>query len=313
MNKKQSTIKPILLTERDKAVLSKIANYQILNTEQIYRLCFPSLSRARKRLLQLCQHGYLKRIVKPIRMGEGSSMFLYLPARRGLQLISGDAASKKTHKRLSSFSTEHALAINTFRICLELATCRLKDIFLNSWKEGRELMMKAGTKDKGIIRRISIIPDAYFTVKLDERIFHYFLEIDRGTSDLKRITLKCRGYLNIWNDKIAQAKFGMRSFRLLYVTASDKRLANMLEQLRKLKSHHQRLDIILTTATRYYSLANPSRLFEPIWNILDTEGNIREIGLLPITSLLSSRQREENHHCAVQNPIPVNGNPGPGG
>jgi len=301
------------MTERDKVILTKIADYRILTTEQISRLCFPSLSRARKRLLQLCQHGYLKRIVKPIRMGEGSSMFLYLPARRGLQLISGDAASKKTRKRLSSFSTEHALAINTFRICLELATCGSKDIFLKSWKGGRELMMKAGIKDKGIIRQISIIPDAYFALKQGERAFHYFLEMDRGTADLKRITLKSRGYLNIWNDKIAQAKLGMRSFRLLYVTASDKRLANIIEQLRKLKSHHHRLDLILMTAADRFSLAKPSRLLEPIWNILDTEGNIRETGLLPITSFKSSRQREENHHCAVQNPIPVNGTPGPGG
>jgi hypothetical protein len=125
--------------------------------------------------------------------------------------------------------------------------------------------------------------------------------------------LKCRGYLNIWNDKIAHARFGIRSFRLLYVTVSDKRLVNMLEQLRKLKAHHHRLDLILMNVADQYSLARPSRLFEPIWNILDTEGNIRETGLLPNTSLLSSRQRAENHHCAVQNPIPVNGNPGPGG
>jgi hypothetical protein len=230
-----------------------------------------------------------------------------------LQLISGDAASKRTRERLSPICTEHDLAINTFRICLELATRKSKDIVFDSWKEGRGLMMKTGIRDRGIIKQIPIIPDAYFTLKHGERIFHYFVEIDRGTADLKRVTLKCRGYLNIWNDKIAQAKFGMRSFRLLYVTASDKRLANMLEQLQKLKYHHHRLDLILMTAADQYSLAKPSRLFEPIWNILDTEGNIREIGLLPISSFLSSRHREENHHCAVQNPIPVNGTPGPGG
>lgn len=276
-------------------------------------MCFPSLSRARKRLLQLWQHGYLKRIIRPIRLGEGSSMYLYLPSKRALRLISSDSAVGNKNNRVSSLFTYHTLDINNFRICLELAARNLNDISLVSWKQGKELLMKASIKEKGIIKQIPIIPDAYFVLKQGERAFNYFLEMDRGTTDLKRIALKWRGYLNIWQDKIAQSKFGLRSFRVLFVTTSDIRLSNMIEQLRKLKSHNHRLDLILMTSADRFSLAKPSRLFEPIWNILDTEGNIREIGLLPNTSFLSSRQRAENHHCAVQNPIPVNGNPGPGG
>jgi hypothetical protein len=310
---KRNTPKPIAITDRDKVMLAKVADYRILTTDQVYRMCFPSLSRARKRLLQLWQHGYLKRIIRPIRLGEGSSMYLYLPSKRALRLISSDSAVGNKNNRVSSLFTDHALDINNFRICLEMATRNLNDISLVSWKQGKELLMKTSIKEKGIIKQIPIIPDAYFALKQSDRVFHYLLEMDRGTTDLKRIALKCRGYLSIWNDKVAHAKFGIRSFRLLYVTVSDKRLANMIEQLRKSKSYHHRLDLIMMTAANRFSLVRPSRLFEPIWNILDTEGNIREIGLLPNTSLQSSRQRAENHHCAVQNPIPVNGTPGPGG
>jgi len=240
-------------------------------------------------------------------------MYLYSPSQRALRLISPDSVVGNKNNRVSSVFTNHTLDINNFRISLELAARNSNDMSLVSWKQGKELLMKASIKEKGIIKQIPIIPDAYFGLKQSDRVFHYFLEMDRGTTDLKRIALKCRGYLNIWNDKIADAKFEMRSFRLLFVTVSDKRLANMIEQLRKLKSHHHRLDLIMMTAANRFSLVKPSRLFEPIWNILDTEGNIREIGLLPNTSFLSSRQRAENHHCAVQNPIPVNGTPGPGG
>jgi len=312
-NNKPNAPKPIAITDRDKVVLAKIADYRILTTEQIYRLCFPSLNRARKRLLQLWQHGYLKKIIRPIRLGEGSSMYLYLPSKRALRLISSDSAVAGKNNRASAFFARHTLDINNFRICLELAARNSNIISLIEWKQSKDLLMKASIKDKGIMEQIPIIPDAYFALKQGGRIFYYFLEMDRGTTDLKRIALKCRGYLNIWNDKIAHAKFGIRSFRLLFVTGTDKRLVNMLEQLQKLKSHHHRLDLILMTAADRFSLAQPSRLFGPIWNILDTEGNIRETGLLPITSLQSSRQRAENHHCAVQNPIPVNGSPGPGG
>ena len=174
-------------------------------------------------------------------------------------------------------------------------------------------MMKAGIRDKGMTKQIPIIPDAYFTLKHDERIFHYFLEIDCGTTDLKRITLKCRRYLNIWEEKTAHAKFGLWSFRVLYVTAGEKRLSNILQQLGKLNAHQHRLDIVLAGSSEAYSLAQPNRIFEPFWKALGTDGKIQKVCLLPIPSLQSSRQRAENHHCAVQNPIPVNGSPGPGG
>jgi len=240
-------------------------------------------------------------------------MFLYLPARKGLRVISNNNVSRKTRTHLSSYHIDHTVTINDFRICLELATRRSKHINLDSWKEGRGIGITAAVRNNGLIKHIPIIPDAYFVLKHEGRKFSYFLEIDRGTTNLKRIALKCRGYLNLWQEKTAHAKLGIRSFRVLYVTTGLRRLSNMLEQLRKLQSHQDRLDIILMTTTDSYSLIQPKRLFDPVWKILDPAGNIRETGLLPITIPQSSRRREENHRCAVQNPIPVKGIPGPGG
>jgi hypothetical protein len=300
-NKSTNSIKPIAVNERDKSLLSAIGDYRILNTEQVFRLFFPSIGRARKRLRQPWQHGYLKRIVMPTRMGEGSSMFLYLPAGRSLRIISDDIVSGKMGTRLSLFHIDRTLAVNTFRICLQLATRRSKHINLDSWKEGRGIGTKATVKDKTGIRQIPIIPDAYFSLKHDNRPFHYYLEIDCGTTDLKRISLKCRGYLSMWQEKIAHAKFGIRSFRVLYVTTTEKRLSNIIERLSNLQSHHDRIDLILISNRDSFSLNQSKRLFDPVWKILDNAGNIREIGLLPITPFQSSRRREENHHFAVQN------------
>jgi len=78
-----ANLKPIVINERDKVLLVRAADYRVLTTEQVFRLHFPSFSRARKRLYQLWQHGYLRRIIRPARIGEGSSMYLYLPGKRG--------------------------------------------------------------------------------------------------------------------------------------------------------------------------------------------------------------------------------------
>lgn len=311
IKKRTNNPKPIVITERDKAVLTKVAEYRLMSTEQLHRLCFPSLNRARKRLLQLQQHGYLKRIVRPIRMGEGSSMYLHLLTKKARTILPDNI--NITKKRSSSIFPYHSIGINDFRACLELSIRELKNISVNSWQQGKELLIKTAFKDKGIPKQIPIIPDAYFTIKHEQRIFHYFLEIDRGTADLKRIALKCRAYLNLWQEKAFENQYKIYSFRVLFVTRSEKRLSNMLEQLQKLKHLYQRLDIILIGSSETYSLTQPKRIFETIWRTLDSQANIRNISLLPSTPLQSSRQREENHHCAVQNPIPVNGTPGPGG
>jgi hypothetical protein len=315
--KKDSTgdLKPIVITERDRILLGKISDYRILSTMQIYRLGFSSLGRARKRLYQLWRHKYLKRIAMPIRTGEGSSMYLYtLTAKVKSILIDGQGKDKNSlSNRLSAVFSEHALRINDFRACLELAAKESKETLMISWRQDKELKMVTSISGAGATKSVPVIPDAYFAIKHNVRHYHYFLEIDRGTADLKRIGLKCRAYQNLWNEKKAQNKFKIQTFRVLYVTAGHRRLNNMLDMLKKTKTLVHKSDLIMMTHFGEYFLAKPSKIFGPIWKTIDTEGNILETGLLPITSPKSSRQREENHHCAVQNPIPVNGSPGPGG
>ena len=308
-------MKPIQLTERDKVLLNKIGEYRILSTMQIYRLGFSSLGRARKRLYQLWQHGYLKRIAMPVRAGEGSSMYLYSLSAKAKDILI-DSGGKDKHllsNRLSAVFSEHSLRINDFRACLELAAKESKEISLISWNQGKDLKMVASMRGLGIAKSIPVIPDAYFAIKHNDRHYYYFLEIDRGTSDLKRINLKYRAYQNLWNEKKAHSKFKIQTFRVLYVTTGHKRLGNMIEILRKVSASVHKPDLIMMTYFGEYSLSKPSKIFVPIWKTIDTEGNIWETGLLPNTSFQSSRQREENHHCAVQNPMSTNGNPGPGG
>lgn len=309
---KSKIIRPIVITERDKCLMVKIANYRALTTEQISRLCFPSLSRTRKRLFQLWRNGYLRRLTKPVRMGNGSSMFIYRPSRRGLSLIADISPERsKLMKNMHSTASfgDHMLAVNEFRMCMELASKHSNDLALLTWREGKGLLMTTHSP----IKPVSVIPDAYFVLKRDGKLFHYFLELDRGTADLNRVTHKCQTYLHIWKEKIAHNKFGLNTFRVLFVTSGQQRAVGIIGQLNKLRQKYARTDVILTAPSTAYSAVNARTILDSIWKTIDSSGVIRETVLLPPPSLQSSRQREENHHCAVQNPIPVNGHPGPGG
>lgn len=309
---KLNKVKPVVITERDKRIIAKIADYRALTTEQVSHLCFPSLSRARKRLFQLWRNGYLKRLSKPVRMGNGSSMFIYRPTCRGLSLIASGLSESnglgKIARSTVSFS-DHALAVNEIRMRMELACRHSCDLSLATWREGNGLLMKI----HGLFKPVSVIPDAYFTLKSADKLFHYFLELDRGTADLNRLAQKCRAYLAVLNEKTAHHKFDLKTFRVLFVTTGQSRTDGIIGQLDKLRGKYARTDIILTASLNTHSAVNAGIIFDPIWKTLDSSGLIRETALLPLPSLHSSRQREENHHCAVQNPIPVNGTPGPGG
>jgi len=72
-----------------------------------------------------------------------------------------------------------------------------------------------------------------------------------------------------------------------------------------LKSFHHRLDILLITSFDAYSLAKPFNILDPIGKVIKTRGKVQEARLTPIP-LISSRRHEENHHCAIQNPMSNN-------
>ena len=308
--------KPIILTKRDKELLKVIGEYRMLSTFQVAQLLFPSVNRARKRLFQLWQHGYLKRYTLPMRLGEGSSQYIYSLSRISTNLLNESSEAKATvqyRKNAIGYSALHKLRINDFRCCLDLCTKKSKHAEKIIWKEGKVLKLNTSIKQNGRLMPIRIIPDALFGLKHLGKEYYFFLEIDRGTTDLSRIKSKMRAYLTIWKNKEAVAKLNIRSFRVLFVTKSKKRIQNMLNSFENLKPEFPRSDIIYLTDYEQYSLKNPNGLLNPIWLTMDTKNQTFRTSLIPAHSLQNSRQCQVNHQCSVQNPIPVKGVFGPGG
>ena len=168
---------------------------------------------------------------------------------------------------------EHALRINDFRVALSLATRNAGYPQLRFWGQGAEYRFSAVIKAGNGTKEIRLIPDAFFILEMGGRDFAYFLEIDRGTTDLGRIKTKMLAYHDLWQSKAACTKLGVRSFRVLLVTTTEKRLRNTLQAIQSLKSMSGRLDLFSLTCFTRYSLDLSERLLESIWHTIDQSGN----------------------------------------
>lgn len=261
--------KPIVLTKRDAKVFSTISSYRAMNAEQIGALFFTSLARGRRRLRALWHAGFLKRSQRAVRYGEGTSKYFYsvtLKAIRHLKDATSDNVPLKVPRRRDVGL--HAEKINDFRICLELAS-RSHNPELILWQEGRGLKMTTYASVRGTRKPLSIIPDALFTLRLNAREYSYFLEIDRGTTDLQRLAMKLEGYSNLFGDKVPQKTFGIRSFRVLLATTSRSRIENLAKKLISLKHRISRADLCCFTDLTICSLRNPEKIFEPVWQVMN--------------------------------------------
>jgi len=275
----------MVLTERDRVILRTVAEYGVLSTEHLHGMCFPSASRTRKRLRRLWQHKLLTRHVRRVRMGDGSAALLYTVGRSGRAHLGGNGPGeeKPSAKRRVSLS-EHALAVTDFRVALSLALRRRDGLRLTAWRHGSAFRFQPSVQVDGRDTIVPIVPDAYFTLTADGRDFNYCLEIDRGTTDLKRIRTKFLAYLNLWQSRAASAKLGILSFRILYVTTTEKRLAHMVEVLRSIQAPRRRLDLINVTCFSRYSLNHPARLYEPIWETIAMDDALQHARPFPVAT-----------------------------
>lgn len=276
---------PMVLTERDRGILRTVAEYGVLATDHLHAMCFPSASRARKRLRRLWQHKFLNRHVRRVRMGDGSAALLYTLDRASRAHLGGNghAGAQPSAKRRVSLS-DHALSVTDFRVALALALRRRDGLRLMAWRPGSAFRFQPSVQVRERNTIVPIIPDAFFTLTADGRDFNYCLEIDRGTTDLGRIRTKFLAYLNLWQSRAASAKLGILSFRILYVTTTEKRLAHMVDVVRSLRAPQRRLDLINLTCFGRYSLSHPARLYEPIWQTIAVDNTTQHTRPFPVAA-----------------------------
>jgi hypothetical protein len=215
-----------------------------------------------------------------VHIGEGTSQLFYTVTRTGAGQTSDDNATTKHANGHQHFS-DHARQITAFRVALTLAMRKARGTAIARWVGDRELHFRGSVRVGEFTKHVPIIPDSFFVLRQGVKEYGYFLEIDRGTTDLTRMRAKFIAYLELWHGTVAKEKLGIRSFRVLYVAHSEKRLHGLLKSLQGIIPNGLRRDVLQFTSVERYSLVNPERVFGPIWNTIDRSGSVSACRLLP--------------------------------
>jgi hypothetical protein len=226
-----------------------------------------------------------------VHVGDGTSPYLYSLAPKGKERVTAKGNGVDTVPTVRVRLSEHAERITDFRIALLLGLRKVAGSILTTWRQDRLLRFSGTVRVGNQTKPVPIIPDAFFILNAGGRDYAYFLEIDRGTTDLARIRTKFLAYLDLWQSKAAQVQLGIRSFRVLYVTTTEHRLVSMVKVVEALQSVPDRRDILNLLTFEQFSLARPEKLFEAIWTTVQTNGKADIAkplpGLLPSTFLIA--------------------------
>ena len=276
------------LTERDRNIVMSVYEHRILTTNQIEILFFPSgsetpkstyNSRCRMRLQVLYHAGYLQRDEQPQKISEGRKPLLYTLDAKGAELV---AQAKdvpfaaldwsKSELRISPFTLQHLLATNDVRIAIEV-WARRHNLVIAKWLDDHTLRQRGSTDyvmfktKEGSQQRAAIVPDGYFILESDEDRHHQFLEIDMGTTTgmyakygRRDFARKVHIYLEYYRSGRYQTRYSTRSMRVLTITTSDKRLANLKAVTEKVGGRGR---FWFTTFER---VREADALADPIWS-----------------------------------------------
>ncbi len=225
----------LVLRERDVDIVEAVYRFRLLRQDQLQTLFFGSKTRAQVRLEKLYDHGFLDRKFLPVALGEGRSPTLYVLDRRGAELLRvergyDDLSGYTTRRTLKTDFIEHTLAINDVMVAVT-AACRQQAFTLEQWQT--ESQLKADydrvtiADGRGKPQHVAVVPDSYFTIIANGRRYPFFLELDRGTMTLKRFKTKVEAYLAYINTGAYQKRYQTRSVRVLTVTLSAVRMANL--------------------------------------------------------------------------------------
>jgi hypothetical protein len=280
----------LALTARDRTILAAVADYHFLTREQVQRLFFGEQSpyskfrrpgtaangyrRACARLRQLSDAGLLQRLIGPRdRYGliedaaAAASHFtrppyLYVLTARGASLITLPAGRKVRDllaarvRTLRPATLAHELTLSDVRILVTLHAAGAPGWELLAWHDTRAAY--DAYLDRG--KRQVLSPDAYAHFRANDQDIVTFIEVDRGTEGLARIREKLAAYRRYSRSKRFEAKYGLRKFRVAFVTTqTPARATNLVAEA----SHEAPGLVWATTRQQLLTAADP--FADAIW------------------------------------------------
>jgi hypothetical protein len=267
------------LTERDVQIVHAVAAYRLLSSAQLEALLFQSdkprgrQSSCQRRLQLLYHHGYLDRLPMPVILGEGRFPHVYVLDQAGSVLVAAtlgvDQATigwRPHHNLLEPPFIFHTLAINDVRVVVTLLAQR-NHFEMVEWIDEagfRAAKEKVPFRMRGV-QIVRNYPDGYFKLTLPQQTqaAHFFLEVDLGTMSMTRWKEKVQAYTEFRARGLSEHHYGTRNFRVLVVTTTNQRLANL-----KRASEQAGADRFFWFTTQaQVDIWNPGQLLQPVWSL----------------------------------------------
>ncbi len=243
-----------VITKRDVAIIQAVYEYRVLSTYQVEALLFQpdhgqdhptKSSRCWARLKVLSDNGYLTRVERAPLTGGGSTPYLYQLGNRSAELLASlqpDSVDPidwhPRYNQLKPGSLTHLLANNDIRVAVTLAA--EPPFQLATWLSERQLMERHRSdrfplpSANGKTMQAAVEPDGYFLLQHGNYPYHCFVECDLGTVAGLRTSGrerdwrgKIRRYLGYYRSGLYAKRYGTHGMRVLTVTTSEKRLANL--------------------------------------------------------------------------------------
>jgi len=264
------------LQERDIEIVRLVQDFRFLNSDQIKALANGSEQKILRRLQKLFHHGFLDRPLSQIAYPlMGTQKMVYALGDKGADLLAekfgidrGKIKWNEKNKEVKDRHIQHTLMISNFRICLELALKNLPGTNLLFWEKEspKELKDYVYIRDlQGREIRAPIVPDGFFGIEDPKGKAYFFLEADQSTMTNARILKKMIAYWNWWKRGRHTEKFGIKAFRVLTITRTEKRKENLRGITKKADDRQRGSLMFWFTSERNYSLQKPESILEPIW------------------------------------------------
>lgn len=278
------------MKERDARILEAVHRYRVLTVDQIHRIafwdakrqCYPNKSTVYTRLNRLYHNGYLDR---DFLEGNGSIQnrkMLHVLAEKGAAYLLEQRGYETVNwhqydNRIGIEHIQHLLFTNEFMSRFEEGCHRHPDLELLHFTDERQLKadydrVRINVSDnpqRPVYREQAVLFDAHIIYRQRDKRRHLFLESDHlsHTAGLwQRSDKPTRSYRDkimavIAGRSLIEARFGTRGYRLLTVTPSERRTANLHEVATRAGG----LNIFWFATLDDDKLTAHSLFYEPVW------------------------------------------------
>ena len=283
----------IRLQPRDRDIAAAVQRYRYITTEGLLRLFAPGgrgEKALRRRLALLFHHGLVtRRFLHPLErpLGLGSSKAIYLLDTAGAKLLFGEAwrsggEGKKIDRRkeFGYRHLKHSLAISEFQLALDLALRESTEVRAERFvPDMEEAGMKVSVQipgfrlkdnkaeEGGEREKITLWPDASFSILGKGKRFFYFLEVDQADRKTERLFKRFLAYWQyvVEEREMLRKKRGVSGAFVLFVAPNEQRQITLIEIANRVPQIRRKRPGFWFLNQEELSLADPGRLLrEPV-------------------------------------------------